>query len=155
MGFLNAKTSLLLITCCVIGCASPSMNINELATTSRKAGQAYAEGNCDLAIPYYMQLINELPQDLDTRIKVANCIYLQGDSAGAIKQYKAILRSDSTYSSAWYNLAYVQLEELIESLQEAIDSMSDETEENEMVKEKAVKLLSVYHESVKGSGLVR
>ncbi len=155
MRFLNAKTSLFLVTCCAVGCASPSMNINELATTSRKAGQAYAEGNCDQAIPYYMQLINELPQDLDTRIKLANCIYLQGDSTGAIKQYKAILRSDSTYSSGWYNLGYVQLEELIQSLQGAVDSLSDETEENEMVIEKAIKLLSVYHEAVKESGLVR
>ena len=155
MRFLNAKTSLFLVTCCVMGCASPSMNINELATTSRKAGQAYAEGNCDRAIPHYMRLINELPQDLDTRIKVANCIYLQGDSTGAIKQYKAILRSDSTYSNAWYNLGYVQLEELIESLQGAVDSMSEETKENETVIEKAIKLLSVYHEAVKGSILVR
>ena len=144
-----------LATCCVIGCASPNININELATISRKAGQAYAEGNCDRAVPYYMQLINELPQDLDTRIKVANCIYLQGDSVGAIKQYKAILRSDSTYASGWYNLGYVQLEELIESLQGAVGSMPDETEENAMVIEKAAKLLNVYQESVKGSGLVR
>ena len=129
------------------GCSTQTKNVNELAIASKMAGQAYTEGKCDQAITYYMQLIEELPQDLDSRLKVANCIYLQGDSIGAIEQYRNILRSDPTYANAWYNLSYVQLEELRKSLKGVVASATSDSLEHEMILIKAMELLEAYQRS--------
>ena len=101
-----------LIQVSLLGCSSQNYVKPDLGMTSRLAGKAYTEGRCDDAIPHYIDIINEFPQDTDSRLRIANCLYLTGDVSGAVEEYKIILRSDPTHSSAWYNLSYIQIEEL-------------------------------------------
>jgi len=114
---------------------------------SRLAGKAYTEGRCDDAIPHYLDIINEFPQDTDSRLRIANCLYLTGDVSAAVEEYKGILRSDPTHSSAWYNLSYIQIEELAKTLKGIVDAPSPETAKQHAIITMARELLETYKQS--------
>jgi len=114
---------------------------------SRLAGKAYTEGRCEDAIPHYLEIINEFPQDIDSRLRIANCLYLTGDVSAALEEYKGILRSDPTHSSAWYNLSYIQIEELAKTLKGIVDAPSPETAEQQVIITMARELLETYKQS--------
>jgi len=131
----------------LIGCTNQSYIKPDLGMASRLAGKAYTEGRCDDAIPHYLDIINKFPQDTDSRLRVANCLYLTGDVSAAVEEYKGILRSDPTHSSAWYNLSYIQIEELAKTLKGIVDSPSRETADHQAITSIARELLKTYNQS--------
>ena len=136
-----------LIQVSLLGCSSQNYVKPDLGMTSRLAGKAYTEGRCDDAIPHYIDIIKEFPQDTDSRLRIANCLYLTGDVSGAVEEYKIILRSDPAHSSAWYNLSYIQIEELAKTLKGVVDAPSSETAEEQLMVTKARELLQTYKKS--------
>ena len=67
----------------LIGCSNSSYIKPDLGMASRLAGKAYTEGRCEDAIPHYLEIIKEFPQDTDSRLRIANCLYLTGDVSAA------------------------------------------------------------------------
>ena len=130
-----------------IGCSNQNYIKPDLGMASRLAGKAYTEGRCDDAIPHYLDIINEFPQDIDSRLRIANCLYLTGDVSAAVEEYRGIIRSDPTHSSAWYNLSYIQIEELAKTLKEIVDAPSPETADQQAITTMARELLETYNRS--------
>jgi len=64
-----------------------------------------------------------------------------------VEEYKIILRSDPAHSSAWYNLSYIQIEELAKTLKGVVDAPSSETAEEQLMVTKARELLQTYKKS--------
>ena len=131
----------------LIGCSNQSYIKPDLGMASRLAGKAYTEGRCEDAIPHYLEIINQFPQDTDSRLRIANCLYLTGDVSASLEEYKGILRSDPTHSSAWYNLSYIQIEELAKTLKGIVDAPSPETAEQQVIITMARELLETYKQS--------
>ena len=86
-----------------------------------------------------------MPEDLDSRLRIANCIYLQGDPWTAISQYNEILLLNPALSSAWYNLSYIQLEELSKTLQIIVERVPSESPDQRLLVKKALELLETFN----------
>ena len=128
----------------ICSCATSSVVSTNSAMQSKMASRAYATGDCKRAIEHYLAILSEFPDDLDSVLRVANCVYLSGDSIGAIEQYRSILRSDPSYNRAWYNLSYIQMEELAKTLNLLVTKVSRDGSEQKKIIEKAIELLDVY-----------
>ena len=140
------------------GCASQSQSpvrSDDSAMHLKMAGQAYTEGRCDDAIEHYLEVIKVMPKDHDSRLRIANCVYRKGDVTDAIEHYKRILLLDPTYASAWYNLSYIQLEELAVTLNTIVETYSIESENNKKLVDRARLLLNAYDELDQSSKIVR
>ncbi len=142
----------------LVGCASQSQSpvrTDDSAMHLKMAGQAYTEGRCDDAIEHYLEVIKVMPKDHDSRLRIANCVYRRGDVTDAIEHYKRILLLDPTYASAWYNLSYIQLEELAGTLKSIVEISAIESENNKKLVDRARRLLSAYEDIDRSSNAVR
>jgi tetratricopeptide (TPR) repeat protein len=136
----------------VSGCAASNTKATDMARLTRDAGQAYASGNCNEAMEKYLQLVAKVPNETGTLLKIANCTYFQGDSAGAVEQYKQILIGAPDYRAAWFNLTHVQMRELAATLSKLVESINPSSPEEFALVNRALMLLQTYNENKQDGG---
>ena len=125
-----------LILLMLAGCAETSYrssnpSIPDAANLLREGGKAYARGDCKNAIELFSSLLEIVPEDVDTMLKIARCSYLLGNSESALAQYRAVLRIDPKSRSAHYNTLFIQLESLVETSSAVIENAPPKRDDEE------------------------
>ena len=125
-----------LILLMLAGCAETSYrssnpSIPDAANLLREGGKAYARGDCKNAIELFSSLLEIVPEDVDTMLKIARCSYLLGNSESALAQYRAVLRIDPKSRSAHYNILFIQLESLVETSSAVIENAPPKRDDEE------------------------
>ena len=140
---------LVVVLACVafFGCASSNTKAEAMGQLTRDAGLAYVAGNCTVASEMYKKIVAKVPNETASRLKIANCANFQGDRAGAIAQYKEILVTNPDYAAAWFNLSFVQLQELAETLAKLIENVVPSTDAERALVDLSMALLSTYNQS--------
>ncbi len=118
------------------GCAETSYrsgnpSIPDSAHLLREAGKAYARGDCKNAIELFSSLLEIVPQDVDTMLKIARCSYLLGNPDSALAQYRAVLRIDPKSRAAHYNILFIQIESLVETSGAVIENVPPKMDDEE------------------------
>jgi cell division septation protein DedD len=125
-----------LILLMLAGCAETSYrssnpSIPDAANLLREGGKAYARGDCKNAVELFSSLLEIVPEDVDTMLKIARCSYLLGNSESALAQYRAVLRIDPKSRSAHYNILFIQLESLVETSSAVIENAPPKRDDEE------------------------
>lgn len=144
---------LLILVMLLAGCAEvsprkPIVELPDAANLLREGGKAYAEGNCKVAIEKYLQLIEQVPDDVDSMLKIAQCTYREGDATGAMAQYQRILRISPSLRPAHYNLLYLQLNALVATSKGVIENVPPETDDEVALVELATQIMAAVTELV-------
>ena len=129
------------------GCASSNTKAEAMGQLTRDAGLAYVAGNCALASEMYKEIVAKVPNETASRLKIANCANFQGDSASAIVKYKEILLTNPDYAAAWFNLSYVQLQELAATLSKLVENVTPSTDAEQALVDLSIELLTTYSQS--------
>ena len=129
------------------GCASSNTKAEAMGQLTRDAGLAYVAGNCAVASEMYKKIVAKVPNETASRLKIANCSNFQGDRTGAIAQYKETLVTNPDYAAAWFNLSFVQLQELAETLAKLIENVVPSTDAERALVDLSMALLATYNRS--------
>lgn len=82
----------------------------------QQGSRAYQQGDLLSAEQIWLTYLEQQPNDIITRLQLANVQFRQGRLDAAQQNYQQVLRLDSRNSTAWHNLAIVQLRQTTASL---------------------------------------
>jgi tetratricopeptide (TPR) repeat protein len=79
------------------------------------ADSFYELGDCQSALPLYLQINQKLNGDKHSLLRAGNCYALEGKFNSAAEQYRAATELDPGFAKAWHNLLLVQARELVDT----------------------------------------
>lgn len=95
------------------GCAvSAATQTREFMVSQIEADQAYARKDCKAAIPLYRELADNLVENSQVLLRLGNCLVREQHREEAMSAYREALLRDPSFVKAWYNLSYIQAQDL-------------------------------------------
>lgn len=100
------------------GCAvnQSSDDLKEIFDLRGEAETLYQRGDYGAALTLYRELTARVPDHTHSWFRLGNCHARLGDHAAAIHAYQTALAQDPSFSRAWLNLAYVQAQQLADTV---------------------------------------
>lgn len=111
-GWLKALTVMASVVV-LAGCAAnAATKTRELVSIQTQADQAYAKQDCTTAAPLYRELADTLSDNSVVLLRLGNCLSRLNRPEDAMAAYREAVENDPQFVKAWYNLSYVQAQEL-------------------------------------------
>ncbi len=100
------------------GCAvnQGTDDLKELFALRGEAEVLYQRGDYRAALAHYQELTIRVPDHTHSWFRLGNCYARLGENAAAVTAYQTALAHDPTFSRAWLNLAYVQAQQLADTV---------------------------------------
>lgn len=106
-------TGVMLAMVIISGCAvSAATQTRALLDSQVEADQAYARQDCEAAIPLYRELADDLVENSQVLLRLGNCLAREKRRDEAMSAYREALQKDPSFVKAWYNLSYIQAQDL-------------------------------------------
>lgn len=95
------------------GCAGSAVSqARTMLVSQTDADQAYARKDCVAAIPLYQELADDLTENAQVLLRLGNCLVREQRREEAMGAYRRALLNDPAFVKAWYNLSYMQAQDL-------------------------------------------
>jgi tetratricopeptide (TPR) repeat protein len=93
-------------------CSSLPERARDVIRLNIDAEVAYEEGRCEEAVKLYREIADHLPKDTQSLLRIGNCHARGKNTPRAIDAYREAIQRDPYFVKAWYNLSYLQAQDL-------------------------------------------
>ena len=123
---------------------NPVKNVEKTLAMQLEADRYYADSQCDKALPIYIKLSATMPKETKSLLRIGNCHAKAKDFVQAQAAYQQAIVRDNNFVKAWYNLAYVQAQQLASTVSKMYKHIDKNAPEAQKIRNLTVGVLAPF-----------